>query len=126
MYSVTIITSFSGAHHLRNYKGKCENLHGHNWKVETTVSGTALNKSGLLLDFTDLKIIVNELLENFDHKHLNKVKPFDKLNPTSEIIAKYIHNEIKNRIQNDYSKLELSKIRITVWESDRQWASYTE
>ncbi|OGS21370.1 MAG: 6-carboxytetrahydropterin synthase QueD [Elusimicrobia bacterium RIFOXYA2_FULL_40_6] len=126
MFSVTTIASFCGAHNLRNYKGKCENLHGHNWKVETTVSGDKLDKSGLLLDFTDLKEIVSGLLENFDHKYLNQVKPFNKLNPTSEIIAKYIHDELKNRLQDDYSKLEFSKIKITVWESDKQWASYSE
>jgi len=126
LYEVTTITSFSGAHNLRDYKGKCENLHGHNWKIEATVCGENLDKTGMLLDFTELKKIVGGLLEGFDHQYLNKVKPFDKLNPTSEIMAKYIHDELKGRLLCEHPKLELSGIKITVWESDRQYAVYHE
>lgn len=73
MYELTIEGSFASAHQLRGYKGKCENLHGHNWKVELSVEGKALNDIGLLIDFHELKRILGEVLVRLDHKNINEI-----------------------------------------------------
>ncbi len=116
MFILKVIKVFSAAHNLRDYKGKCENLHGHNWKVEVEVQGKKLGKSGMLIDFHDLKYEVENILEKLDHGYLNEISPFDKINPTSENLAKYIFECL--------SICHLSKV--TVWESDTACATYTE
>jgi len=118
MYSIKIESYFSAAHFLRGYKGKCEELHGHNWKVEVGVEAKKLNKIGMLLDFHDLKTKLNMVLEKLDHKCLNNLTYFKKANPTSENIAQYIYKQLKSEVPN----LEL----ITVWESHNSCASYYE
>ncbi|MDO8734792.1 MAG: 6-carboxytetrahydropterin synthase QueD [Elusimicrobiota bacterium] len=121
MYSITVESDFAAAHNLRNYKGKCEKLHGHNYKVHLTVSGETLDKSGMLIDFTDLKIILKEVLSRFDHGYLNDISPFDKINPTAENIAKHIHHKVKFQIPNSKSQ-----IKVTVWETEKNCATYYE
>jgi len=124
MYSVTVEDDFSAAHNLRNYKGKCEKLHGHNYKVRLTVSGNTLDKSGMLVDFTDLKRILKEMLSRFDHGYLNDISPFDPaggVNATAENIAKQIFKRIQLKIKN--VKL---KIKVTVWETEKNFATYYE
>ncbi len=118
MYSIKVESSFSAAHNLRGYKGKCEELHGHNWKVEVVVSADRLDKAGMVLDFKYLKSRLNKMLEQLDHKYLNKVTYFKKYNPTSENIAKYIYDRLK--VQGSKVKL------VTVWESDNSCATYDE
>lgn len=123
MFENTIIKSFAGAHNLRNYKGKCEQLHGHNWKVEVTIKGSSLvPKTGILLDFTELKRMLNLILERLDHKYLNELPPFLKINPSSENISRYIFIELKKLIKS--RKIKLYKVKI--WESDSSFASYSE
>ena len=95
MYSIKVEAYFSSAHNLRGYKGKCESLHGHNWKVEVTASSKSLDKIGMVLDFTFLKAKLSKILERLDHKYLNKIAYFRKVNPTSENIAKYIYDCLK-------------------------------
>jgi len=121
MYSVTVEDDFSAAHNLRNYRGKCEKLHGHNYKVRLTVSGETLNKSEMLIDFTDLKRILKEVLSKFDHGYLNDISPFDKVNPTAENIAKYMHHKVKLQITN--YKLQ---IKVAIWETEKNSAGYYE
>ena len=133
MYSIKIESYFSSAHFLRDYRGKCEELHGHNWKVEVNVEAKKLDKAGMVLDFKDLKMKLNEILEKLDHKCLNhlayfkKVNPVRKktgkkailsngVNPTSENIAQYIYNSLKSEVKS----LKL----VTVWESHNSCASY--
>ena len=116
MYEVLVKSEFSAAHMLRGYKGKCENMHGHNWAVEAAVSSTTLNKGGLLLDFRVLKDRLEKILSRLDHKNLNKIAYFKKHNPTSENIAKYIFDMlVKNGI---------GPYRVSVWESDTSCATY--
>lgn len=116
MYSVKVEANFSSAHNLRGYKGKCEALHGHNWKVELVVSRDKLDKTGMVADFKDLKEALNRVLDNFDHKYLNDLDCFRKVNPTSENIARYIYDSLKNRIAGIHC--------VTVWESDNASATY--
>ncbi len=122
MYRLKIITSFASAHNLINYQGECENLHGHNWKVEVSVTAEALDKAGLGIDFKILKAETNKLLKTLDHKYLNELPPFSELSPSSENIARYLFHELKKSIDNQNVKVEM----ITVWESDFASASYFE
>lgn len=118
MYSVKIEGNFSSAHNLRGYRGKCEALHGHNWKVEIAVSGDNLDKIGMLIDFKILKSKLNAVLDGLDHKYLNKIPYFKKANPTSENIARYIYERLKER--------GLTLRSVTVWENDTSSATYEE
>jgi len=121
MYSIKIESYFSAAHFLRGYKGKCEELHGHNWKVEVSTEAKKLDKIGMVLDFKDLKRELNKVLEKLDHKCLNDVAYFSaaggkKANPTSENIAQYIYQNLKSAVKNLKS--------VTVWENHNSCASY--
>ena len=100
MFEVKIETSFSSAHHLLNYKGKCENMHGHNWKVEVALCGNFLDSSNILVDFKVLKKAVNEIIDYLDHKDINELPEFKGISPSSEIIAKYIYDEVKKQFEN--------------------------
>ena len=120
MYSVSIETHFSAAHLLRNYKGKCENLHGHNWKVEVTVSTETLDEAGMAIDFTELKQKTSAIIKQFDHQYLNEIKYFKEVNPSSENIAAYIFNLLKEKL--DDKNVRLTKV--SVWESENSKASY--
>ena len=122
MYKLKIITSFAAAHCLINYQGDCENLHGHNWKVEVVVTAGELDKAGLGIDFKILKRETNLLLKTLDHKYLNELPPFLETSPSSENLARYIYNELSLKLNNDNVKVET----ITVWESDFASASYYE
>ena len=120
MYRVRVIQQFSGAHNLRNYNGKCENLHGHNWRVEAYLQGAQLNETEMLLDFTVLKKRLKEILDELDHKYLNEqVEFFVKNNPTSENIARFIYGRLKETFGT------LTE-RVVVWETDVQAAEYFE
>ncbi|MBI5574401.1 MAG: 6-carboxytetrahydropterin synthase QueD [Elusimicrobia bacterium] len=121
MYSVMVEDGFSAAHNLRNYKGKCEKLHGHNYRVRLTVKGETLDKSGMLIDFTVLKNILENVLSKFDHGYLNDISPFDKINPTAENIAEQISKQIQFKIKK--SKF---KIKVSVWETEKNCATYYE
>ncbi len=116
MYEVTIRSNFSSAHRLREYKGKCENLHGHNWAVEAAVSSKTLDEHGLLIDFGRLKEKLRGILDGLDHTNLNELPPFDKENPTSENIAKFIFDKLKGS--------GIRAQRVSVWESDTSCATY--
>ena len=121
MYQASIQTQFSAAHFLRNYKGKCESLHGHNWKVEVTVSSETLDDVGMVIDFTILKQKTTNIIEQLDHSHLNEIPYFLKINPSSENIAAYIFNLLKEELKD--TPVLLTKV--SVWESDTSRASYS-
>ena len=122
MYQLKICTYFASAHNLMNYQGECENLHGHNWKVEVSVEAKTLDKAGLGIDFKILKTETNVLLKTLDHKYLNELEPFRETSPSSENIARYVHQELSSRINN----VNIRVACITVWESDFACASYYE
>lgn len=100
MYSLRVKGGFAAAHHLEAYKGKCENTHGHNWKVELTVSRAQLHDDGMLLDFHDLKRVLGEVIAPLDHSYINKLEEFSGTNPTSENIARFIFDGVVERLQN--------------------------
>ena len=109
-YEVMIERNFSSAHQLRGYKGKCENLHGHNYKVEIFAKGSELNNIGLLIDFGDLKEAADEIVNYFDHRNLNELPPFDEeLNPSAENLAKYIQEYLSSRIEDE--RVTVYKVR---------------
>jgi len=118
MFEVKIETHFSSAHHLLNYKGECENQHGHNWKVEVFVRGNELDRSNILLDFKVLKKKVNEVVDYLDHTDINTLPEFAGISPSSEIIAKFLYKKIKRQISNTY--------KVSVWETPTSCASYFE
>src|ERR1035437_6471405 len=122
MYRLKIITSFAAAHCLINYQGDCENLHGHNWKVEVAVTAQELDKAGLGIDFKVLKRDAGAIINELDHKYLNDNPAFRENSPSSELIAKYLYQRISERLNNDNIKVD----SITVWESDNASARYYE
>ncbi len=120
MYYVTVIKHFSAAHHLRDYEGKCERQHGHNYRVELQLKSPIIDRSGMVADFTVLRAALDKVLQRFDHQDLNEVKPFDKLNPTAENIAKLIWEEMNLRFNT--RRIKVSKV--TVWETESSYATY--
>ncbi len=118
MYSIRVEGYFSSAHNLREYKGKCEELHGHNWRVEVTLTQEGLDKAGMVMDFTVVKAELNKILATLDHKYINDIPYFREVNPTSENIAKYIYDYIKTRLP--------ALTSVTVWESERSSATYVQ
>src|SRR5512140_2335711 len=98
MYEVTVERSFAAGHYLRNYKGKCENPHGHNYKIRVTLRGRELDSAGLLLDFKDLKGVMKKTIERLDHQMMNDVEPFTVLNPSAENIARYFYVETNKKM----------------------------
>jgi 6-pyruvoyltetrahydropterin/6-carboxytetrahydropterin synthase len=121
MYKVSVVSTFSAAHFLENYKGKCENLHGHNWKVEASVASDTLNASSLVMDFSDLKNKLQQVLDALDHALLNDLECFKSSSPTSEVIAHYIFSQLKGEIPPRYTLEE-----VKVWEKDTSCATYQE
>ncbi len=122
MYQVNVVTHFSGAHQLRNSGGKCESLHGHNWKIEITLKGEKLNETGLLMDFREIKDMTNEVLQELDHSFLNELPYFKQNNPSSENIAFYVFDRLDKKLNNGSIKVA----EVTVWESDFTSATYME
>ena len=98
MYEIAVEKHFDAAHYLRGYQGKCEEMHGHRYRVAVRVKADKLNDIGLAYDFADLKRCLNDILARFDHTCLNDVPPFDKINPSAENIATTIYNELKEKL----------------------------
>jgi 6-pyruvoyltetrahydropterin/6-carboxytetrahydropterin synthase len=122
MFEIKVVLFFSSAHYLREYKGKCENLHGHNWKVEAAVASETLDGSGLVMDFGDLKKILKGILDELDHKLINDIEFFKTHNPTSENMAFYIFQCLKEKLAVSGRRVK----RVDVWETRDSRASYYE
>jgi 6-pyruvoyltetrahydropterin/6-carboxytetrahydropterin synthase len=122
MYELKVITDFAAAHQLRNFRGECEKLHGHNWRIEVILSGNSLNEAGLLIDFKDVKTAANNILEDLDHSYLNDLPQFKNENPSSENIAAYLFQRLSSELNNSHLKVT----KVTAWESDSACASYAE
>jgi 6-pyruvoyltetrahydropterin/6-carboxytetrahydropterin synthase len=119
MYQVSAERHFDAAHFLRGYRGKCEALHGHRFKVVARLSADSLDDTGMAYDFTELKRHLDEILARFDHTCLNEVPPFDTVNPSSENIAASIYHELAPRLPG-----QVALAGIEVWESPQTWVSY--
>jgi 6-pyruvoyltetrahydropterin/6-carboxytetrahydropterin synthase len=120
MYEITVISHFSGAHRLRYLHGKCEELHGHNWKVEVSVISNRLGKEGVAIDFGILKQKVEKALKSLDHSYLNDLPYFSGIEPSSENIAKYIFDKVKIELKGRPVALK----KVTAWESETAYATY--
>lgn len=120
MYEISVESHFDAAHFLRGYRGKCEALHGHRFRVVAKISAPELDDTGMAYDFTKLKQHLNDILSRLDHTCLNDVPPFDKINPSSENIATTIYNELKPKLTG--APVTISSIE--VWESPQTWVTY--
>ena len=121
MFEVTVQQTFAAGHALRNYRGKCENVHGHNYRVEVKVQGEQLDSAGLLVDFVELKRVMRGVIDYLDHQFINDLEPFDKLNPSAENIAKFFHERISEGLKTD---VPVSIAEVKVWETDTSSAVY--
>ncbi len=125
MFEVTVEKSFAAGHYLRNYKGKCEKPHGHNYKVQLTLQGRDLDKAGLLLDFKDLKNVVGTVIERLDHQMINDLEPFQTLNPSAENLARYFYQQAGTHL-GLLTDGRVQVKEVTVWETDDAAATYFE
>lgn len=124
MFEITVEESFAAGHALRHYRGKCENVHGHNYKVRVTLAGDKL-ENGLLFDFKDLKSVLTEIIDRLDHQYLNDIEPFREQNPSAENIAKYLYDEATAGLrQTTNGRVRVKQVR--VWETDTTTATYFE
>jgi 6-pyruvoyltetrahydropterin/6-carboxytetrahydropterin synthase len=126
MFEIMVEDTFSSAHQLVGYEGPCENLHGHTWKVQMFLKGGRLGKQGMLLDFKKAKAVLKKIISEFDHKNLNDIKVFKKINPTAENIAKTIYNlYLKSIVGANSSSPNIKITKVTVWESEATCATYS-
>jgi 6-pyruvoyltetrahydropterin/6-carboxytetrahydropterin synthase len=119
MFEVSVQETFAAAHNLRGYKGKCERLHGHNYRVEVTVTGDKLNDLGLLADFVDIKRALRDTMAKVDHVYLNEIPPFDSVNPSAENLAYFFWKQVQAGLGD---QVRVSQVR--VWETDNSVATY--
>ena len=122
MFEVSVEQTFAAGHALRNYKGKCENVHGHNFRVQVKIEGDRLDETGLLVDFIDVKNVMRGVIERLDHQFLNEVAPFDVKNPSAENIAEYFHQQMTTGLADTPVPVRITEVK--VWETDIQSASY--
>ncbi|MBI1811912.1 MAG: 6-carboxytetrahydropterin synthase QueD [Nitrospirae bacterium] len=122
MFELMVDTTFAAAHQLRGYKGKCEQMHGHNWKVQVHVVAEKLNDIDIAIDFHDLKELLDEVIAPLDHSFLNDIFPFTEKNPSSENIAKWIYDTLNKKLPDEHVQVSA----VTVWESETTAATYYE
>jgi len=124
VYEISKDFVFSAAHQIRFHGGKCERLHGHNWRVRVHVRASELNRIGMVVDFADLQAMVAEIGSRFDHRNVNEVPPFDEVNTTAELIARFFFVETARRLAADGDRVKVS--RVEVWENEGSLAVYRE
>jgi 6-pyruvoyltetrahydropterin/6-carboxytetrahydropterin synthase len=122
MFEISVDETFAAAHNLRDYKGKCEDLHGHNYRVRVMVAGETLDSTGLLYDFVNLKQAIQAVIRSLDHKYLNELPPFDRLNPSAENIARHIYEQTSKQVKPAANGAAISGV--TVWETETSAATY--
>jgi 6-pyruvoyltetrahydropterin/6-carboxytetrahydropterin synthase len=125
MYEITVEAGFSSGHYLRNYHGRCENPHGHNYKVRVTLVGAALDATGLLLDFKQLKQVMRPVIDRIDHQMLNDLEPFTTVNPSAENLAHYFYQQTNEQLTG----MTAGRVRVkdcTIWETDTASATFYE
>jgi 6-pyruvoyltetrahydropterin/6-carboxytetrahydropterin synthase len=123
MFMVSVQAHYDSAHFLRNYKGKCERLHGHRYVVEVALAASELNESGIAFDFVDVKRELRALADHLDHENINDLEPFDTIEPSAENQARYFYEELKRRLPPPMGE---AVVYVRVWETPTQWAQYTE
>lgn len=121
-YTLKIVADFSSAHTLRDYPGACARMHGHNWKVEVEVVATQLDAIGMGVDFKVIKQATREIAERLDHRYLNDLQPFSRVNPTAENIAAYFHQELSAQLNSPAIRVHA----VTLWETERACVRYVE
>ena len=121
MFQVSVEETFSAGHALRGYRGKCENVHGHNYRCQVTLQGEQLDSIGLLVDFVELKRAVHSVLDRMDHQWLNEFPPFDAINPSAENMARFIYDEVNTGLQ---AKENVRIASVKLWETDTCSATY--
>ena len=124
MFEVSVEQVFAAGHALRNYYGKTETVHGHNFKLEVVVEGDHLDSTGLLVDFIALKRIINDAVMRLDHQFINDIPPFDELNPSAENLARYFCDEIQSALPQSSTDVPVRVARVKVWEMDGAAATY--
>ena len=122
IYTLKVLADFASAHTLRDYPGACSRMHGHNWKIEAEVQATQLNEIGMAIDFKEIKREVRAIADELDHRYLNELAPFQKINPTAENIARYFFQRLAQRLNNEQVQVSA----LTIWETDRACVRYTE
>ncbi|HEX9198792.1 MAG TPA: 6-carboxytetrahydropterin synthase QueD [Acidobacteriaceae bacterium] len=125
MFEVTVEAGFSSGHYLRNYHGKCENPHGHNYRVLVTLAGAELDQSGLLLDFKVLKTLLRPVVDYLDHRMINDLPPFTEVNPSAENLARYFYDETSRQL-NQLTAGRVCVKDCTIFETDTSFARYYE
>jgi 6-pyruvoyltetrahydropterin/6-carboxytetrahydropterin synthase len=124
MFRVSVEETFAAGHALRHYKGKCENVHGHNYRVRVIFQGEELDATGLLVDFVDMKKILRGAIAYLDHQFINDLPPFDKINPSAENIARYFCQEMQKGLEEGLAKVPVRIHAVKVWETDTSAATY--
>ncbi|QXP84486.1 6-carboxytetrahydropterin synthase QueD [Methylococcus sp. ANG] len=121
-YTLRVQVQFSSAHSLRDYPGDCRRLHGHNWKVDIEVSSRVLDALGIALDFRKIKAEARAIADRLDHRYLNEIEPFDRINPTAENLAGWFYRRLSSKLDREFAKVSA----VTVWETDTSSVRYTE
>ena len=119
MFELVVETDFAAAHFLREYKGRCESMHGHNWRIEVRLRARELDRLGMVMDFREVKHLMHSIVDGLDHGCLNEIPPFDATNPTTENIAKYVHDRLAQELPD---RVHVAKV--SAWETDHCGASY--
>jgi 6-pyruvoyltetrahydropterin/6-carboxytetrahydropterin synthase len=122
MFQVSVEETFSAGHALRGYKGKCENPHGHNYRVRVTVEGPQVDATGLLVDFVQVKQVIREVMGRLDHQFMNDLQPFKTVNPSAENVAKYFYEEISKKLKELPPGARVTDV--VLWETDTSRAQY--
>jgi len=125
IYEISKDFLFSAAHQIRFHPGKCERLHGHNWRVRVHARAQALNKLGMVVDFADLQRVVAEIGGRFDHRNVNEVPPFDEVNTTAENLARHFYDEA-GRLLREMEGGRVTVSKVEVWENEGSLAVYRE
>jgi 6-pyruvoyltetrahydropterin/6-carboxytetrahydropterin synthase len=120
VYEVIVEQPFSAAHYLKDYPGKCANIHGHNYKVQITIAGESLDQLGMLVEFEVIKKALAPWIDKFDHGFLNEIPPFDKVNPTAEALAKFFYDEVEKAIPTGGARVTY----VRIWETEKCSAGY--
>jgi 6-pyruvoyltetrahydropterin/6-carboxytetrahydropterin synthase len=120
MFEVSVEQTFAAGHALRNYHGKCENVHGHNYRVLVTIEGQELDSIGLLVDFVEVKKLIHGVVDRLDHQFINDLAPFDEINPSAENMAKYFYDEISAGLAAGGVRVG----QVKIWETDTASATY--
>ena len=124
MYEVSVEETFAAGHALRGYRGQCEKVHGHNYRVRAVIQGERLDSNGLLVDFVELKRILHAIVERLDHVFLNDLPPFDQLNPTAENMARFFYEQLSQGVAGLAPENPVRVAEVKIWETDTATATY--